>query len=66
MVRKIVFCLMFLLSLNIFVVTAQEDLATEVRFGHFAADADNVDVFINGEVAFEDYETFVVEQLGRS
>lgn len=45
MVRKSVLSVLLVFALSLFSASAQEELATEVRFGHFAADAANVDVF---------------------
>ena len=45
MVRKLVLSVLLVFAFNVLSVAAQGDLATEVRFGHFVADASNVDVF---------------------
>lgn len=54
MVRKLLLSMLMVMGAGVLSVSAQEDLATELRFGHFAADAPNVDVFMNGELLFED------------
>jgi len=56
MIRKLMLSVVLVFAFNVLSVAAQGDLATEARFGHFVADASNVDVFFNGELVFEDYE----------
>ena len=44
----------FTLSLSLPLALANPDSA-HVRFGHFAADAPNVDIYVNGEIAMADF-----------
>jgi uncharacterized surface protein with fasciclin (FAS1) repeats len=61
---KVLLICLILLALVVVVApsTAHED-AAHVRFAHFASDAENVDIYVDGEVALENVEAATVSEF---